>query len=84
MTDMKHREMIPEKALEWHQAGKGAIIATVVETWGSAPRRIGGQLVVSGSGEMEGSVSGGCVEGLLFLKRLRRLRAKHPNYWNMG
>ena len=34
MTDMTHREMIPEKALEWHQAGKGAIIATVVETWG--------------------------------------------------
>ncbi len=50
-------------ALDWHRAGRGAVLATVVETWGSAPRGVGAQLVVSGEGEMEGSVSGGCVEG---------------------
>lgn len=55
--------MIPETALAWHQAGRSAVLATVVETWGSAPRQAGSQLVVAGDGQMMGSVSGGCVEG---------------------
>lgn len=54
---------IPEIALKWHRAGRGAALATVVETWGSAPRPVGSQLAISGAGEMAGSVSGGCVEG---------------------
>lgn len=53
----------PEMALDWHKAGRGAVLATVVETWGSAPRRAGAQMAVSGDGEIAGSVSGGCVEG---------------------
>ena len=84
MTDMTHREMIPEKALEWHQAGKGAIIATVVETWGSAPRRIGGQLVVSGSGEMEGSSPRGCVEGAVIFEALEALEGKTSKLLEYG
>ncbi|WP_136635030.1 XdhC family protein [Pseudooceanicola onchidii] len=56
-------DRIPEQALEWHRAGKGAALATVVETWGSAPRRVGAMLAVSGDGDLAGSVSGGCVEG---------------------
>ncbi len=35
---------IPEIALDWHRAGKGAVLATVVQTWGSAPRPVGSQL----------------------------------------
>ena len=38
-------------------------LATVIETWGSSPCPAGSQLVVSGTGEFAGSVSGGCVEG---------------------
>lgn len=56
-------DSIPEIALDWHRSGRGAALATVIETWGSAPRQAGSQLVISGSGEMMGSVSGGCVEG---------------------
>ena len=63
-------ERMPELALDWHRAGKGAVIATVVETWGSAPRAVGSQMVVSGAGEMEGSVSGGCVEGAVVLEAM--------------
>lgn len=58
----------PETALRWHREGFGAVLATVVETWGSAPRRVGAQMVVSGDGQMRGSVSGGCVEGAVMLE----------------
>lgn len=63
-------ERMPELALEWHRAGRGAVLATVIETWGSAPRAVGAQMVVSGEGEMEGSVSGGCVEGAVVLEAM--------------
>jgi xanthine dehydrogenase accessory factor len=62
-VDSTAHDRIPEVALEWHRQGRGAVLATVIETWGSAPRRVGSQLAVSGRGEMAGSVSGGCVEG---------------------
>lgn len=64
---------IPETALRWHREGKGAILATVVETWGSAPRRVGSQLAISGEGEIEGSVSGGCVEGAVVVEAMDAL-----------
>lgn len=49
-------------ALTWRDAGQRAAIATVVSTWGSAPRAAGSQLVCNEAGQFAGSVSGGCVE----------------------
>ncbi|MDA0901384.1 MAG: XdhC family protein [Proteobacteria bacterium] len=69
-------ENMPELALEWHRAGRGAVLASVVETWGSAPRRVGSQLAVAGDGEMQGSVSGGCVEGAVVVEAQDMLAAK--------
>lgn len=60
-------DQIPEQALAWHRSGKGAALATVIQTWGSAPRRVGSQLAISGQGEIMGSVSGGCVEGAVIV-----------------
>lgn len=67
-----------ETALSWHREGRKAALATVVQTWGSAPRRVGSQLVVSGDGRLEGSVSGGCVEGAVVTEALEALEdGKH-------
>ncbi len=69
MTDMTV-DQAPEQALTWHKAGTGAALATVVQTWGSAPRRVGAQLVIAADGAMEGSVSGGCVEGAVMVEAM--------------
>ena len=50
-------------AQAWASAGRGVAVATVIETWGSAPRPVGSHLVIDSDGHFLGSVSGGCVEG---------------------
>jgi xanthine dehydrogenase accessory factor len=51
------------RAAQWREQGHALSLATVVRTWGSAPRRVGSLLLVRDDGLFEGSVSGGCVEG---------------------
>jgi len=51
-----------KSAASWVNAGRGATLATVVKTWGSAPRPVGAMLVIRDDGHVIGSVSGGCVE----------------------
>lgn len=72
-TSIQDFDAIPETALAWHREGRKAALATVIQTWGSAPRRTGAQLAISGSGEIEGSVSGGCVEGAVIVEALEAL-----------
>lgn len=54
---------ILSKAEAWVREGRGVALATVTETWGSAPRPVGSHLVIDADGNFLGSVSGGCVEG---------------------
>ncbi|WP_103255856.1 XdhC family protein [Tabrizicola aquatica] len=83
MTRAQH-DQIPEAALAWHRAGQGAALATVVETWGSAPRQAGSQLAISGTGEMLGSVSGGCVEGAVITEALEALQDRKSRILTFG
>lgn len=83
MSQTSHDNM-PEIALDWHRTGKRAALATVIETWGSAPRPVGSQLAISGDGAMMGSVSGGCVEAAVVHEALAVLESGLPKLLSFG
>lgn len=56
-------EDVLDTVARWLVEGHGVALATVVKTWGSAPRPAGSQIAVCDDGAFAGSVSGGCVEG---------------------
>jgi LAO/AO transport system kinase len=60
MTD---DEALLEAVEGWLSEGHGVALATVVKTWGSAPRPAGSHMAVRDDGAFLGSISGGCVEG---------------------
>jgi xanthine dehydrogenase accessory factor len=59
---MSEDAQIVQCARNWLTQGHQVVMATVVDTWGSAPRPVGSHLVIRDDGRFEGSVSGGCVE----------------------
>lgn len=81
MTDITD---LPALALGWHHQGRQVAMATVVQTWGSAPRPVGSQLVIDAEGTMEGSVSGGCVEGAVIVEAMEALIDGKPRLLVFG
>ncbi len=71
-------------AQAWREAGREVAIATVVDTWGSAPRPIGSNLVIDGEGNFEGSVSGGCVEGAVIAEAMDVIDTGKPRLLEFG
>ncbi|MBT8608209.1 XdhC family protein [Polynucleobacter paneuropaeus] len=60
---MENLDLIVLRALlDWRSAGKKALLATVVRTWGSSPRPVGSIMALCEDGSVVGSVSGGCIE----------------------
>ncbi len=75
---------ILEQASDWLKAGRKVAIATVVETWGSAPQPIGSQLVIDDQGNFIGSVSGGCVEGAVVTEAIDVISSRSPKLLEFG
>lgn len=73
-----------EQAAQWLADGRRVALATVVSTWGSAPRPAGSVLAVSDRGELAGSVSGGCVEGAVAHEAQKCLDDGEPRLLRFG
>jgi xanthine/CO dehydrogenase XdhC/CoxF family maturation factor len=77
------REVLPDVE-RWRRDGKGVALATVVGTWGSAPRQPGAKMAVSSAGDIAGSVSGGCVEGAVVEEAQGVLARGEPKLLSFG
>jgi xanthine/CO dehydrogenase XdhC/CoxF family maturation factor len=66
------------------QAGRQVAVATVVETWGSAPRQAGSHLVIDSDSNFHGSVSGGCVEGAVVAEAADVIETGKPRMLEFG
>ena len=73
-----------QTAEAWIDAGRKVAVATVVETWGSAPRPAGSHLVIDADGNFEGSVSGGCVEGAVVGEAVDVIASGKPRMLEFG
>ena len=69
---------------ECRARGEPLAIATVVRTYGSAPRQVGAKLVVSRGGAMAGSVSGGCIEGAVVHEAKKTMQDGEPRLLDFG
>lgn len=77
-------EDILERAAAWRQSGQGVALATVVSTWGSAPRPAGSQLAVREDSAFIGSVSGGCIESAVVQEALAVIESGEPRVLEFG
>ncbi len=71
------KELLPDIE-RWRDAGKRVAVATVVQAYGSAPRRPGAKMAISEDGEFVGSVSGGCVENDVVEHARQVIEEDHP------
>ena len=75
---------ILQTALAWRKEGRKVAIATVVQTWGSAPQPTGSQLLIDADGNFLGSVSGGCVEGAVITEAADVIETARPKLLEFG
>ena len=68
----------------WRAQSKSIALATVIQTWGSAPRGAGAKMALTLDGEISGSVSGGCVEGAVFESGVQTLKTGRPQLLSFG
>ncbi len=73
-----------DQASQWLEQGRRLAVATVIETWGSAPQPVGSQLIIDENGNFEGSVSGGCVEGAVVSEALEVIGTGKPKTLSFG
>jgi len=81
LDDTRDPLLVAEK---WLEEGRRIALATVVETWGSAPRPVGSHLVIDAEGNFQGSVSGGCVEGAVVAEAAEVIADGEPRMLEFG
>ncbi len=77
------RDILPDLE-KWLAEGERIALATVIQTWGSSPRRVGAKMAMTPSGKITGSVSGGCVEGAVFQSGMEVLDTGRPQLLHFG
>src|ERR671939_935063 len=77
------RDVLPEVS-QWLKEKEEVALATVVSTWGSAPRPAGSRMGISRSGQIAGSVSGGCLEGDVYERAQQVLGGKPAGLFHYG
>jgi xanthine dehydrogenase accessory factor len=78
------RDILPDID-NWRADEKQPIaLATVIQTWGSSPRRAGAKMAMTPDGRITGSVSGGCVEGAVFDTGVEVLKSNTPQLLHFG
>jgi xanthine/CO dehydrogenase XdhC/CoxF family maturation factor len=81
---LSREEDVLAAAEAWRASGREVAVATVVETWGSAPRPVGSHLVIDAEGNFLGSVSGGCVEGAVVEEAAEVIASGAPRMLEFG
>lgn len=83
-TEATLRDILPDLD-NWRADDKASIaLATVIQTWGSSPRRAGARMAITPDGRITGSVSGGCVEGAVFDTGVQVLKSNRPQLLHFG
>jgi len=77
------REIL-EDVERWRGQGEAVAVATVIQTWGSAPRQPGAKMAWTAGGSISGSVSGGCVENAVVESGARTLATGRPQRLRFG
>ena len=77
------RDILPDLDT-WRAENKSVALATVVQTWGSSPRRAGAKMALTPDGNITGSVSGGCVEGAVYEAGVDVLKSNRPQLLHFG
>ena len=77
------REVLPDID-RWRAQGDAIALATVIQTWGSAPRGVGAKMALTRDGKIAGSVSGGCVEGAVVEAGTKVLKTGQPQLLHFG
>lgn len=68
-------ENLIRTADNWHRDGHGVALAMVMQTWGSSPRPVGSIMIIRDDAMVEGSVSGGCVEGAVIDAAIQSIKS---------
>jgi len=75
---------ILDQAARWLDEGRRVALATVIATWGSAPRPVGSMMAIDDRGGMAGSVSGGCIEGVVVHESAEVIATGEPRILSFG